>query len=976
MKIRICLITAVLFVAFSNQAAAQSSSWWEQNWAMSGANPQRISWTAEEVRGTLSPVWYRPINPYVNGKIQVIAANDLVYLSTARGLYALNASNGDIAWVYPTELPLGQSPTVVEGRLYVGGYDKKVHAIEAKPSLSSLPVDSETGYRINNKIIWIFDQAEAGFETNPLVVNNIVYVGNRDGKMYALNSTTGSLLWSHQTGGPILFSAAYADNVIYFAANDAHAYALNATTGARVWKSPKLPGAGFHSFWPVIYQNYVIFGGSHNYLIDFADLTLQYSDLRSKFDGTELREVFTANNIPNGQLVSYPQGNGTQPGDWVSGTQTVDVQRIVDHYEQPTAQEADSDPAGLERNDHKPWKRTYFVINRANGNEVTFDADSDGLPDYAPFLWGGWSHGGNRYPPVIGSDGVLYQFNNYISDPWIGRGHVVGWKFGTKYISNLKSGMPNDEFHTFSAGGNLIYFQHWESEAGAIDISTTSGERVWNYYTYNLYSLAPGYSSSETHRSQNRIYGEPKNPPIPYKGKVFYHVYNGLLAFGPNGNAHNPLPNARPVNVRQNQPPIAVFRLKEKLETEVQKMIEAGHLRPGYHSGGIPDPSMGPRNLIHYFHNPAETIETLIRTLPHLSPSLQQQARSYIQQEYEDYPPYQIAQIGWATGSKREAFETLPEIQLGMNSYGSKTSSYYYEPAINVSDWSWDFPQYNFYALWKYAEEFGGASTVFNQIKNKLESPPSNNLLTDYPYMHNAYIAGYIGYCKLEELVNTGSNNQGIPQSCSRQSTLNSLLQARIGNFSKDNEFGGGGPQDSVYLLVMNTARNFLYLVPELGDYLNQHALSKVQEAVDEYNYVTPGWFVSKFDDGNNESGLQHLLDVPAVFQAKALILKESYEELVKYLDVPGFEKGDLFYIQNLVATIEANSSGPVVTPTPALCLANVNNDGSVGLADFLQVIGAWGKTGSGLAEDINNDRKVNGIDLGEVIREWGKNCQ
>lgn len=36
------------------------------------------------------------------------------------------------------------------------------------------------------------------------------------------------------------------------------------------------------------------------------------------------------------------------------------------------------------------------------------------------------------------------------------------------------------------------------------------------------------------------------------------------------------------------------------------------------------------------------------------------------------------------------------------------------------------------------------------------------------------------------------------------------------------------------------------------------------------------------------------------------MILREPYEELVKYLDVPAFYRGDLYYIDNLCAVLEA----------------------------------------------------------------------
>ncbi len=48
------------------------------------------------------------------------------------------------------------------------------------------------------------------------------------------------------------------------------------------------------------------------------------------------------------------------------------------------------------------------------------------------------------------------------------------------------------------------------------------------------------------------------------------------------------------------------------------------------------------------------------------------------------------------------------------------------------------------------------------------------------------------------------------------------------------------------------------------------------------------------------------LYNYPAMFQAKAYIMKASRSELSKYLDAPAFERGDLFYIQNLVAALKA----------------------------------------------------------------------
>lgn len=97
-----------------------------------------------------------------------------------------------------------------------------------------------------------------------------------------------------------------------------------------------------------------------------------------------------------------------------------------------------------------------------------------------------------------------------------------------------------------------------------------------------------------------------------------------------------------------------------------------------------------------------------------------------------------------------------------------------------------------------------------------------------------------------------------------------------------------------------------MYLVPELGQYLHDTIYSEVQEAVDEYSEVAPYWFVSNYEATVGEGASQHFYDYYALFQAKALILQEPGTELAKYLDVPAVQVGDLFYIQNLVAALDA----------------------------------------------------------------------
>jgi len=456
------------------------------DWPMAGANVERTSWISEEVRGSLKPEWYTHFDAYISQKVQIIAASGFLFISASDGLHALSAENGAEIWFYPTVLPLGHSPTFVNGVVYVGGMDRMIHA-----------VDAQTGQRL-----WAFE-AEAGFHTNPLVVDGIVYAGNRDGYFYAIHANEnqkGELAWKFKTGAPILYSAAYKDKVVFFASNDMHAYALNAQTGKLVWKSDKLPGHGFNSFWPVVYGDLVVFSGSWNYRLVPPGPSGNHNQL-------ERLDVYPTDADPGDPVGPY----GTEPGNWAVGTTTINAQRIIDYFEE------------------KPHRRTYFALYRSNGKEYTFDSDGDGRREYAPILYYG-AKGGTRYPPTVGQDGVIYQANNYIYTDWIPRGQISGWKIGTQYIS-VPSSHTNavDEPIGYSIGGNVVYSKLCcDREAAAIDIVT--GES-WSYFDQGgnpLRRTFPGLFEEGWDFAYWK-HGDP-SAPVPYNGRVYTINNNAVVA--------------------------------------------------------------------------------------------------------------------------------------------------------------------------------------------------------------------------------------------------------------------------------------------------------------------------------------------------------------------------------------------------------------------------------------------------------------
>lgn len=916
----------------------------ENNWPMAAANPERTSWTPEQPSGNLAPLWQKPFEPYIPRRVQIIAAYDLLYVSTSKGLYALDAATGDEEWVYPTQMPLGHSPTIHDGVAYVGGLDRKIHAVEAL-----------TGERI-----WTFT-AGAGFQTNPLVVNGRVYAGSRDGVFYAIDASTGNGVWSYKTGGPILYSAAYRDGVIFFAANDSYAYALNAANGALVWKSDKLPGAGFYSWWPVVYENRVIFSGSNNYR------TSIWPGAGAQFSTLEANDVYpNRENDPRGTLVG---ALGAAPGDWVNGAVTIDASAILEYFNE------------------KPWRKTVLVLDRASGDEA----------EIAPVLWTG-THSGSRYPPVVGSDGVLYQQNNYMSDPYINGGQISGWQPGNTHISVVSSDWAAvDEPHAYAAGGDLIYWNLCcNRQSGAFDVTqpNTIFAQRWNDgirpptgnidftregflfgdlgdvmppdYNFRFYMSDSGstYATFAGPVSEpvnkNGIYGyhADNNPPIPYQGRLYMHRSNAVIAFAPDAGQIVTKPLAETVPVTDPPAPRGSDFLQGRLEAEVQKMLDAGHLRAAYTSHGIFD-LRGEHQcgdwMSAYFHNPGETLYVLLQALPHLPPQMRSDVRAYLQSEFTNYPPYEYNHVGFG-GAPRIAYDVPPDANLDEALEPEAFNHTFFNNGGWNNEGVWGRNPFSWYAMWKYAEEFGGAAAILeaggDNFLQEFSSQPSDTVLINMPFVHNAYIAGYLGFLGLQELA-------GQAESSQVRNEVNRLLVLRADNFTADSAYAEFGWQNVfAYCRTLNVASNFLYLTPEVADVLRENVSGQVEDAVAMYAELAPYWFVSFSAEGFAENAINTLYDGYSLFAAQAMILERPAEELERYLDAPGFARGDLYYMQRLIWLLEAQTTpGFSLTAVPS---GHIMNSGDTAVSTLtIQPSGGFSQTVTLFAGDPGPDVNV-----------------
>jgi outer membrane protein assembly factor BamB len=165
-------------------------------------------------------------------------------------IFALNAADGTLRWQYPTPQAMSFKLLVAQGVLYAGETDGSVSALDAR-----------TGQRL-------WSVKLPGLPAAEQVANGIVYVNtlesngaNQPGhvSLYALNAATGGQLWHFDNGGisALVDGVAYVSSSASTTQSSGTLYALNASDGSARWH---FQGQGAVGVWKVADGQVYIFG--------------------------------------------------------------------------------------------------------------------------------------------------------------------------------------------------------------------------------------------------------------------------------------------------------------------------------------------------------------------------------------------------------------------------------------------------------------------------------------------------------------------------------------------------------------------------------------------------------------------------------------------------------------------------------------------------------------------------------------------
>jgi outer membrane protein assembly factor BamB len=157
-------------------------------------------------------------------------ANNTVYIGSWDSyLYAIDAETGQEKWSLKTgedpvihnQVGFQSSPAVVDGTVYVGCRDAHVYA-----------VDAATGHKK-----WDYPTSKSWVIGTPAVRDGTVYVGTSDSSRFmALYARTGRLRFNFDAKAYVFSSAALAGDLAYVGDHNGKLYAINTKSGKLAWE--------------------------------------------------------------------------------------------------------------------------------------------------------------------------------------------------------------------------------------------------------------------------------------------------------------------------------------------------------------------------------------------------------------------------------------------------------------------------------------------------------------------------------------------------------------------------------------------------------------------------------------------------------------------------------------------------------------------------------------------------------------------
>lgn len=453
------------------------------DWPMLAHDVRRSGATADEIRPPFARKWYRmfPDEGIQSGAQPVVAANR-VFIGTLRGnMHALDTATGSTLWTTSLGSPILHTAAVYQGMVFFGSADGSLWALNAS--------DGTRCWRL---------RTGAGIWNSPLVHEDRVYVGSRDGWLYAVDAVLGAVKWRSDTGGPILNSPALDEQrgTVYIGSETMHVHAFAVDTGAKRWVSPKLSGASFRGYHPVLAPDGAVLVTSMPVIgyDRFQELLLEM--VKAKFgDFASWRHTKAENDQIRAKNFAQLQ---------TPGALEAQLRFIRD------------------RLDSHPEFQTFFVLDPATGR-----------PRFTVPIVASESMNGPGAPPVVTAGGqVVVKFQALLRSryehyspfmnvgaldtvtgritPLMDQSRTYGWHDSLLLV--------HDEQSQLAAAGPVLINTH-QDNVNAMDLDTRRGYEA--PFAWNVHEPAPGEAFTLLWKTASGQQLTPGNEWLPRGGAVY-----------------------------------------------------------------------------------------------------------------------------------------------------------------------------------------------------------------------------------------------------------------------------------------------------------------------------------------------------------------------------------------------------------------------------------------------------------------------
>ena len=163
----------------------------------------------------------------------------LFFANNAGVVFAIGAKNGKRAWKFDSHRCVAASPALDRHVVY--------EAFLNAPPCNRQPSAALTGEVVafavgTGRVLWRHTIGPS--ESSPVVVGASVFVGDWDGRIWALRRRTGKPRWVTTLRSQVKSGVAISGNRLYVGDYSGHLYSLNARSGKIVWQSSVQPRFG------------------------------------------------------------------------------------------------------------------------------------------------------------------------------------------------------------------------------------------------------------------------------------------------------------------------------------------------------------------------------------------------------------------------------------------------------------------------------------------------------------------------------------------------------------------------------------------------------------------------------------------------------------------------------------------------------------------------------------------------------------